>query len=118
MVGDADEQDVLRLRTQFIDGVKQVFRVHAESVPPRCRLKNLDPPGGDPPPPGTPPFARMGPTAGYAYESARTIRSIAGLLTVQGSNLRRSHLNSFTPQATKSSHDVKVSGSLPDPETV
>jgi hypothetical protein len=55
MVGDADEQDVLRLRAQFIDGVEQVFRVHAESVPPRCRLKKLRPPRGDPHRPPTPP---------------------------------------------------------------
>jgi hypothetical protein len=29
--------------------LKQVFWVHAESVLPRGRLKNLDPPGGAPP---------------------------------------------------------------------
>ena len=53
VVGDADEQDVLRLRAQVTDGIKQVVRVHAESVPPRCRLKKLDTPGGTPtvPPP-------------------------------------------------------------------
>ena len=113
MVGDADEQDVLRLRAQVIDGIKQVFSVRAESVPPWRRLTNLDPPGGDPHPPGTPPFARMGPAAGYAYESARTICQLASLPTAHGPNRGRNHLNSFTPQATKFSHDVKVRGSLP-----
>jgi hypothetical protein len=57
MVGDGDEQDVLRLRAQVLDGIEQVFRVHAESVLPRCRLKKLDPPGGSPtvpPPPHLP----------------------------------------------------------------
>ena len=57
MVGDADEQDVLRLRAQVIDGIKQVFSVRAESVPPWRRLKKLDPPGGTPtvpPPPRLP----------------------------------------------------------------
>ena len=46
VVGDGDEQDVLRLRTQVVDGIEQVFKVRAESVPSRCLLKKLDPPGG------------------------------------------------------------------------
>ncbi len=74
VVDDGDEQEVLRLPAQVLDGIEQVFRVHAESVLPRCRLKKLDPPGGEPHRTPTPPFARMGPTAGYAYESARTIQ--------------------------------------------
>jgi hypothetical protein len=32
MVGDGDEQDELCLRAQVIDGIQQVFGVHAESV--------------------------------------------------------------------------------------
>ena len=57
VVGDGDEQHVLRLWAQVVDGFKQVFRVHTESVTLRCRLKNLAPPGGDPtvpPPPHLP----------------------------------------------------------------
>jgi hypothetical protein len=80
VVGDCDEQDALRLRTQFIDGVKQVFRVHAESVLPRCRPKKIKTLLGVTPPTGYPPFWEKGPTAGYAYESAQTMGGPAQLI--------------------------------------
>ncbi len=61
MVGDGDEQDVVRLRAQVFDGVEQVFRVHAESVLSRFRLKKLDPLGGTPTIPPPPRFGRWDP---------------------------------------------------------
>jgi hypothetical protein len=61
-LGQRADGPVLRCQDVCMSGL-----THANKPAAQVPAKKLDPPGGPPP------FARMGPTAGCAYESARTM---------------------------------------------